>query len=126
MAKEFAREFYSGKAWQDCRNEYMKKAHYLCEECLKQGIYKPAVYVHHIIEIDPVTIEKPEIALNFDNLEAVCRACHDKIHDNRGRWSKINEAKRKKKLAQSRYIVDENGRVTANQPPLEPIQSENT
>ena len=91
----------------------MKRAHYLCENCLRKGIYKPAEIVHHKIEIDPITVERPEIALNFDNLEAVCRDCHDEIHDNRGRWAKVNENKRKARADSQRYIVDENGSVSA-------------
>lgn len=120
MAKPYAKQFYSSKAWQTCRNEYAKKVGLLCENCLKQGIYKPGVIVHHKIEIDPITIEKPEIALNFDNLELLCRECHAQRHDmSGGRWAKVNQVKREKKLAQNRYFVDENGRVTANEPPLE-------
>jgi 5-methylcytosine-specific restriction endonuclease McrA len=111
VAKEFARKFYSSKAWQECRNEYMKRAHYLCENCLRKGIYKPAEIVHHIIEIDPITIERPEIALNFDNLEAVCRACHDELHDNRGRWAEVNRKRRETRDASNRYVVGENGKI---------------
>lgn len=113
MAREFARKFYSSKQWQDCRNEYMTKKHHLCENCLRKGIYTPARYVHHIVELDPINIENPEVALNFDNLEAVCRACHDEYHDNHGRWTKVNEAKRKKKRDSNRFFIDENGKVTA-------------
>lgn len=113
MAKAFARKFYSSKAWQECRNEYMKRAHYLCENCLRKGIYKPAEIVHHIIEIDPVTIERPEIALNFDNLEAVCRECHNEYHDNRGRWVLVNEKKRETRSAGQRYSVGPDGTVTS-------------
>ena len=80
MAKPFARKFYSSKAWQDCRNEYAARVHYLCERCLKRGIYRPGVIVHHKIEIDPVTIEQPEVALNFNNLELLCRDCHAEVH----------------------------------------------
>ena len=111
VAKEFARKFYSSKAWQECRNEYMKRAHYLCENCLRKGIYKPAEIVHHIIEIDPITIERPEIALNFDNLEAVCRECHDMYHDNRGRWSEVNRKRREARDQAQRYVVGENGKI---------------
>lgn len=115
MAQAFARKFYSSKQWQDCRDEYMKQAHYLCENCLKKGIYKPAEIVHHIIEIDPVTIECPEISLCFDNLEAVCRECHNEYHDNRGRWAMINDRKREAKADAQRYRVDSNGKVTARE-----------
>lgn len=91
----------------------MKRQHYLCENCLRKGIYKPAEIVHHIIELDPINIENPEIALCFDNLEAVCRECHDEYHDNHGRWAKVNEKKRQARLDSLRYTVDENGRVSA-------------
>ena len=111
MAKAFARKFYSSKAWQECRNEYMKRAHHLCENCLRKGIYKPAEIVHHIIEIDPVTIERPEIALNFDNLEAVCRECHNELHDNRGRWSMINQKRREQRDQSNRYVIGPNGEI---------------
>ena len=53
MAKDFARSFYSSKQWQDCRNEYAKRRHHLCEDCLRRGIYKPGVIVHHIEELTP-------------------------------------------------------------------------
>ena len=80
MAREFARSFYSSKAWQDCRNEYMKKAHYLCEDCLLRGIYRPAEIVHHVEELTPYNIHRPEVALSFDNLRCLCRECHGRIH----------------------------------------------
>ena len=108
MAKEFAKAFYSSKAWQDCRNEYIKRAHYLCEDCLAKGIYKPATIVHHIEELTPLNIHRPEIATGFDNLRAVCRECHNEHHDNRGRWAKINDEKRTKKINSKRFFVDFN------------------
>lgn len=113
MAKPFARKFYSSKQWQDCRNEYMKRRAHLCENCLRKGIYKPAEIVHHKIELDPVTIERPEIALSFDNLEAVCRDCHNEYHDNRGRWAKVNAEKRRKRDEANRYQIAPDGTVTA-------------
>ena len=120
MAKAFARKFYSSKAWQSCRNEYAKKAHHLCEECLKQGIYKPGEIVHHKIELDPITIEIPEIALNFDNLEMVCRECHAKAHHlEGGRWAEVNRKRREARKDADRFTIDEFGRVIGkDEPPL--------
>lgn len=111
MAKPFARQFYNSKAWKDCRNEYAKRRAHLCENCLKKGIYRPGEIVHHMIEIDPVTIEHPEIALNFDNLELLCRDCHAARHG--GGWSEANKKRRAAKEAANRYVVDENGNVSA-------------
>lgn len=73
MAKEYARQFYSSKAWQDCRNEYMKCAGYLCEDCMKRGVYRPGIEVHHVEELKPWNIHRPEVTLNFDNLVLLCR-----------------------------------------------------
>ena len=96
MAREFAKQFYSSKTWQDCRNEYAKKAHLLCEKCLRKGIYKPGVIVHHVEELTPFNIENPEVSLNFNNLELLCRDCHASEHGGRkGR----------------RYCFDDNGGV---------------
>lgn len=97
MAREFAKQFYSSAAWQSCRNEYMKCAHYLCEDCLARGIYKPAKEVHHIEELTPMNIHRPEIALNFDNLVALCKECHKARHSARGRGV--------------RYVFGENGEI---------------
>ena len=80
MAKDFAKGFYSSKTWQDCRNEYAKKALHLCENCLRKGIYKPGVIVHHVEELTPLNIQRPEVTLNFDNLELLCRDCHALKH----------------------------------------------
>lgn len=115
MGKPWARKFYSSKAWQDCRNGYAKKAHHLCERCLAKGIYRPGEIVHHRIELDPVTIEIPEIALSFDNLEMVCRDCHAELHERSGgRWAEVNRRKRERRDASNRYAVDQYGRVSAN------------
>lgn len=113
MARDFAKKFYSSKAWQSCRNAYMKRAHYLCEECLRNGIYKPAEIVHHKIELDPINIEVPEIALSFNNLEALCRDCHAKQHEHSGGgWSRVNEKRRAAKTSGNRYVIGENGKIT--------------
>ena len=97
MSKPFARKFYSSKAWQDCRNEYAKRQHFLCENCLKRGIYKPGIIVHHVINLTPENIEQPSITLNPDNLELLCRDCHAEIHKARARGRN--------------YYIGENGAV---------------
>lgn len=83
MARDFAKQFYSSKTWQTCRNEYAAYRGHLCEDCLKRGIYKPGVIVHHVEELTPANIERPEVSLNWDNLRLVCRECHSKEHDHR-------------------------------------------
>ena len=114
MAKPFARKFYSSKAWQSCRNEYAKRRHYLCEDCLRRGIYRPGTIVHHKIELDPINIENPEIALSFNNLELLCRDCHAARHDIQGgRWAIVNKRRRDARAASQRYTIGENGKISA-------------
>ena len=114
MSRPFASKFYSSKAWQDCRNEYARRKHYLCENCLRKGIYKPGEIVHHIIELDPVNINNPEIALNFNNLELLCRDCHAEVHKHSGgRWTEVNKRKIQARDAKNRYNIGPDGVVSA-------------
>lgn len=101
MAKEFAIQFYSSKAWKQCREEYKKQRHYLCERCAAKGLLVPGVIVHHRRRVSPETINDPEVLLNFDNLELLCRKCHEDEH----------KSERKKDRGNDRYYIDANGKV---------------
>lgn len=95
--KPWAKAFYLSPQWRDCREGYMKKVGGLCERCYKEGLIKPAVIVHHRIHLSPSNIGEPSITLNFDNLEALCRSCHEEVH----------------RRGEKRYTVDREGRVHA-------------
>lgn len=97
MAREFAKQFYSSEAWNQCRTGYKKSVGGLCERCLEKGLYVPGEIVHHKIHITPQNIQNSDIVLNWGNLELLCRECHAEMH-----------GKKRK-----RYKVDEIGRVTA-------------
>lgn len=89
--------FYRSKPWKQCRAAYIRSVNGLCERCLEKGIVKAADIVHHIIELDDEKARDPEIAFNFDNLQALCIECHNEIH--------FGKSKPK------RYIIAEDGRV---------------
>lgn len=89
MSKDFSRKFYSSQAWNNCRAAYMNQVNHLCERCLRNGLVVPAEIVHHKIELTPSNILNPDITLNFNNLEAVCRDCHSDIHKRREKRFKI-------------------------------------
>lgn len=89
--KDFARSFYSSKAWQHTRAAYSKSRHNLCEICLAKGLIKPSEIVHHKIILTPENINDPNVTLNWDNLECVCRDCHAAIHDRRRRRYKFDD-----------------------------------
>ena len=87
------KQFYSSKAWQDCRNAYAKSKRNLCELCLDKGILSTGEIVHHKIHLSADNFHDPSVALNWDNLQLLCRDCHAKQHSNK------------------RYRVDELGQV---------------
>ena len=113
MAREFAKQLYSSKRWQDCRNEYAKSKGWLCENCLRSGLYTAGDIVHHKIELTPENINNPEIALSWDNLELLCRTCHAEKHPSASSWQKVNARRKAQKDARNRYKVDANGKVTS-------------
>lgn len=82
----FAKDFYVSRAWQECARAYRQSVGGLCERCAAAGLIVPAEEVHHKIRLTPETLADPTIALNWDNLEALCKDCHLKEHNQR-RWS---------------------------------------
>ena len=75
MAKDWAKKFYSSKAWQDGREGYIKSKFGICERC-----ERPGDIVHHKEYLTPGNINNPDITLNWDNLELLCQDCHNKEH----------------------------------------------
>ena len=68
---------------------------------MKRGIYKPGIEVHHIEELTPLNIHRPEVALNMDNLVLLCRECHKARHDAR--------------MRDRRYVIGPDGEVIVNE-----------
>ena len=100
MSKAFARDFYDSIAWKRTRRAYASAKGGLCERCLRAGRYVAGEIVHHRTPLTPANIGNPRVALDWNNLELVCRECHAQIHD-----AETNKRKPK------RYYVDDFGRV---------------
>lgn len=105
MGKEFANSLYNSKKWQNCREAYKKYRKGLCELCLEQGIITPGEIVHHKRHVTAKTIDDPNITLQWDNLQLLCREHHAKVHE---------PDRKTKKRERCRYIFDEYGRVIIN------------
>lgn len=69
-----------GRAWKRIRDSYAA-AHPLCEQCLQEDKYIKTEQIHHKIPLSRGgTHDK-------DNLIALCRECHARIHAKSGdRW----------------------------------------
>ena len=103
--KNYARQFYSSKAWQHTRESYRKSKRNLCEVCLAKGLITPAEIVHHKIEITPDNITDQNITLNWDNLQCVCRDCHAAVHEKNYEKYRYGNARKR------RYTIDKDGKV---------------
>lgn len=95
--KEYAKTFYSSKAWQRCRDAYKASVGGLCERCKAKGRLQPAEIVHHVTHINPNNINDPNVTLNPANLMALCRDCHAEVHQR----------------VRKRYKTDKEGRIVA-------------
>ena len=101
MSKDFSRDFYDSVAWKNTRRAYASAKGGLCERCLRAGRYVAGEIVHHKRHLTPENIQDPRVALDWSNLELVCRECHAEIHA-----EDIHKGQPK------RWSVDEFGRVT--------------
>jgi hypothetical protein len=77
--KPWAEAFYKSKDWQKCRAAYIDERipidGGLCEECHE----RVGVIVHHKETLTELNIGDPEITLNHELLELVCKECHDQF-----------------------------------------------
>lgn len=71
-----------GRAWKRIRDRYAA-THPLCERCQQEGKLVPMAEVHHKLPLSEGGTH------NTDNLIALCKSCHSKIHAKSGeRWNK--------------------------------------
>lgn len=70
------KEFYWTKEWRIIRKIRRRKDNNECQRCMRAGRYSPADMVHHIKEVR----HYPILALDLDNTECLCNACHNKEH----------------------------------------------
>lgn len=69
-------EFYRSASWKHFSESIRRSRHYICNRC-----GQPANVVHHIHELNERNVSDPDIALNPENMELLCRQCHEKHHD---------------------------------------------
>ena len=65
-------KFYHSAKWKRCRAYVVSLHRGVCQRC---GM--PGTEVHHIIPLTIDNVNDPFIALNPDNLELLCKSCHD-------------------------------------------------
>lgn len=91
IMKPWAKAFYNSRRWQACRTSYIGKRMSIdggrCERCVEkfnngeitEGEIQQGFILHHKIPLTEQTIRNPYITLNEDNLQYVCKDCHDEF-----------------------------------------------
>lgn len=75
---EIARK-YKSKKWQKLRKEKLLISPF-CERCLKQGICNSSYIIHHKEYVTDQNYEDNNVFFNIENLESLCKRCHNKEH----------------------------------------------
>ena len=103
------RKFYNSKLWNDVKNTIWLKQNLLCNRCgkpvyvdgLSEWIPKDkrrTGIVHHIVYLNDINISDENLTINEDNLEGLCKDCHEKEHH-------------KNISVRDDYLFDENGNL---------------
>lgn len=76
------KEVYATSKWRKLRVAKLIEQP-LCEICLQNGKVTAGIDVHHIISfvsiLDP--LKRKEVAYDYNNLQTLCKECHQKIHN---------------------------------------------
>ena len=75
-------DIYNTSKWRKLRDAKLLN-NPLCEVCLANNIITPADDIHHIISFLSTNdqLKRLELAYNYDNLQSICRKCHQKEHN---------------------------------------------
>lgn len=75
-------KLYNKSAWKKLRSGYLI-SHPLCEMCLDEDRITPATDVHHVnspFDEGLTDVERIARLLDVNNLKALCKECHGKLH----------------------------------------------
>ena len=83
-SREARQRFYNSTAWKKKRADYLLNNR-LCVFCKKEGRYVLATVVDHIVDIS----DDPELRLDPDNFQSLCKDCHDSKTAKKGKTTGI-------------------------------------
>jgi len=72
---------YNSKKHREWRAKVLRRDKYLCQECLRYGRKVQATHAHHVKPIE----DHPELRFDLSNGRALCAACHNKLHPEKGK-----------------------------------------
>ena len=86
--------FYVSWIWRKCRKAFAESKGNLCERCLARGVIEPGskdrpLEVHHKIPLTAENVRDQRVALAWENLELLCKSCHDEERERKAKRWKI-------------------------------------
>lgn len=102
--KDYRKMIHTGR-WLRLRRNVLT-AHPLCQRCRQQGLLTPATEVHHIKPVEEALSKKEKERRMYDehNVQALCHACHVRVHTEMGRCGR--EANKQRKAKQAREVIE--------------------
>ena len=91
MSNGIRYKFYQSKAWQDVRKTIWLRQNLLCNRChrpvyvdgisdyIPKGNRRTGI-VHHKVYLTETNINDTSVSLDINNLEGLCKECHEKEH----------------------------------------------
>lgn len=99
--------FYHSSEWKRVRLLVLQRDYYRCQVCKRAGRLTVADTVHHItpVKVDPLR------RLDPDNLESICRACHNAEHKEKAKSQRAKKAIIKTARRRDTAIFKENPEI---------------
>jgi len=72
-----SRRIYDLAVWKKLRKQALIRDKYLCQSCLENNRITQAQEVHHVLPVE----SHPELQLTLDNLQSLCRPCHEQTKE---------------------------------------------
>lgn len=99
--------FYHSRKWKAARLHVLERDAYRCQVCKRAGRLTVADTVHHIT---PVKVD-PSKRLDLDNLESICRACHNAEHKEKAKSQRAKKTIIKTARRRDTVIFKENPEI---------------
>ncbi len=80
MRRDKVDKLYHTQGWAKVRRLALERDHNLCQVCQRKGLFTIADTVHHKTHARDDETKFYEL----DNLESICRECHNKEHPEKG------------------------------------------
>ena len=72
--------FYISKPWMQLRHTLIMQRGNICARCKKMIMKECDIIGHHVIPITVDNVHDENISLNPDNVELICKRCHNQEH----------------------------------------------